>query len=127
MTDTNGRFSLKVFPGLDWNPLSARRDDPSIVVYKPGYEPLGDMTVIRHGFKGSDSLVAALKAGTTIKLRTLETAKLSNTRYISLGEVLPGGDIPVGRIPGLVEAINRQRKRAGVEPYPKVKQKGIVQ
>jgi hypothetical protein len=126
VTDNDGRFSLRVSPGLDWNPLSTRVDEPAIVIYKPGYEPLWAATAVDKGFQTNDDLVSAMKAGTTIKLRTLEAAKLSNTRYASPGEVLPGGSIPAERIPNLMRAINLQSKMAGIGLYPEPTQKGTV-
>ncbi len=126
LTDANGRFSLKVSSGLDWNPLSARVNDPKIVIYKPGYKPLWGATAAEHGFESKNALIAALEAGTTIRLRTLEAAKQSNKRYTSPGEVLPGGGVPPERIPNLIRAINLQSKIAGVEPYPEPTQKGTV-
>jgi hypothetical protein len=123
VTDATGRFSLRVSPGLDWNPLTTRVDDPSIVIYKPGYQPLGDGTIIRYGFKDTESLVASLKAGTTIGLRTLEAAKKRTTEYVSPGSVLPGSSIPPERIPHLMRAINLQSKMAGTQPYPEPGQK----
>jgi hypothetical protein len=124
VTDNYGRFSLTVSPGLDWNPLSTRVDEPAIVIYKPGYEPLWAATAVDKGFQTNDDLVAALKAGTTIKLRTLEAAKLSNTRYASPDEVLPGGSDPRHYIPNLMRAINVQRTMAGVQPFPQPIEKG---
>jgi hypothetical protein len=123
VTDATGRFSLTVSPGLDWNPLTTRVDDPSIVIYKPGYQPLGDGTIVRYGFKDTESLVASLKHGATIRLRTLEAAKKRGTDYVSPGAVLPGSSIPRERIPHLMRAINLQSKMAGTQPYPEPSQK----
>jgi hypothetical protein len=126
VTDVNGRFSLKVSSGLDWNPLSTRDDDPRVVVYKPGYEPLWAATTIYQGFKTIEMLVAALTTGTTIKLRTLEAAKLTAPRYFEEGSVLPGASIPRERIPNLMRAINAQRKMAGLQPLPELTEKGTT-
>jgi hypothetical protein len=126
LTNSDGGFSLTVSPGLDWNPLSTRVDEPAVVIYKPGYEPLWAATAVDKGFQTNDDLVAALKAGTTIKLRTLEALKLSKTRYASPGEVLPGGSDPRHHIPNLMRAINLQRKMAGLQPYPDQTQKGTA-
>ena len=123
VTDIDGRFSLQVSSGLDWNPISTRVDEPSIVVYKPGYEPLWGGTEIRYGFKGNQ-LVESLKRGATIKLRTLEAAKLASTRYTDDGSVLPGASIPSERIPNLMRAINAQRKMAGLQPFSQPTEKG---
>jgi hypothetical protein len=101
-------------------------DEPAVVIYKPGYEPLWAATAVDKGFQTNDDLVAALKAGTTIKLRTLEALKLSKTRYASPGEVLPGGSDPRHHIPNLMRAINLQRKMAGLQPYPDQTQKGTA-
>ena len=126
VTDANGRFSMKVSSGLDWNPLSTRDDDPSIVIYQPGYEPLWAATIDRQGFKTTDMLVAALRAGLTIKLRTLEAAKLTAPRYFDEGSVLGAASVPRERIPNLMRAINAQRKMAGLQPLPEPTEKGTV-
>lgn len=97
-----------------------------IVIYQPGYQPLPYGTEVRYGFKG-DQLVAGLKAGITIKLRTLETAKLSAPRYFDEGSVLPGASIPRKRIPNLMRAINAQRKMAGLQPFTVPTEKGTAQ
>ncbi len=123
VTDSSGRFSLKVTSGLDWNPLSTRVDDPMIVIYQPGYQPLSYGTEVRYGFKG-DQLVAGLKAGITLKLRALEAAKESLRSYVSLGEVLLSASVPYNRIPNLMRAINLQRKIAGIDPYLLATEKG---
>jgi len=127
VTDANGRFSMTVSSGLDWNPLSTRDDAPEIVIYKPGYEPLSGATTVRQGFKTIEMLVAGLTAGITIKLRTLEAARLHDTEYTDPGSVLPGTSIPPERIPNLMRAINVQRKMAGLrQPLPVLTEKGTV-
>ena len=126
VTDSNGRFSLKVTSGLDWNPLSTRVDAPEIVIYTPGYEPLSGGTTVRHGFKTIEMLVAALQTGVTIKLRTLEAAKLTAPRYFDEGSVLGAASVPPERIPNLMRAINAQREMAGLQPLPVLTEKGTV-
>ena len=125
VTDATGQFSLKVSPGLDWNPLSTRVDDPKIIIYKPGYEPLWAATVVHQGLKDTHTLIARLKVGLVIKLRTLDAAKLNNTEYVDRAS-LPILSVPSERIPNLLRAINEQRKMAGLQPYPELTEKAAV-
>jgi hypothetical protein len=126
VTDANGRFSLNVSPGLDWHPLSTRDDDPKIVIYKPGYQPLSYGTEIRYGFTDANPLVANLIAGATIKLRTVKAANKSDREYADQVGLFGGAAIIPESIPKLMREINAQRKSAGLQELPLSSKKGFL-
>jgi hypothetical protein len=49
-TDSEGKFSLSVSPGIDWNPFTYIRKEPQIVVYQPGYEPTWAGWMVRNNY-----------------------------------------------------------------------------
>lgn len=123
VTGPDGSFSLEVSPGLDWDPLTVRIGEPQIVIYSVGYEPNSPEWMVRWGFNTFDSLVVALKSGTTIKLRKLKNTKADVQRYTSFAS-LNIANIPLEKIPKLTQAINTQSKLAGIESYSEPAQKG---
>src|SRR5436190_4736834 len=66
-TDAIGRFAVSTWRGIDWNPFTHVLA-PTIVIYKPGYEPLSPSFTVRRGFRSSRDLQRALRGGTTIRL-----------------------------------------------------------
>lgn len=127
VTDADGRFLLQVSPGLNWDPTTVTKvrlgDDPQIVIFSPGYEPLCWGTMQDVGFKDSDVLIAALKRGATVKLRQLSKEEIRHSQYLDHGAVVVTLDMPLRRIPILIGAINTQRKMAGFDTYVETPQK----
>ena len=122
VTDADGRFSLQVSPGLDWDPTTVRVKEPAIVVYNPGYEPLWLATMANRGFSTVREFITALENGARLKLRKLKTkeelATYSSRTSVGVGEM------PLERIPNLMGAINIQSQMAGLVPYPDFPEKG---
>ena len=73
VADSDGKFSLTVSPGIDWNPFSYIRKEPEIVIYQPGYEPTWAGWRDRNKFKSSTEFAEALKKDATIKLPKLKS------------------------------------------------------
>jgi hypothetical protein len=121
LADSNGKFSLIVSPGVDWNPFSYIRKDPEIVIYQPGYEPTWAGWRVRNGF-ADDKFPEALKKGATIKLPKLKTTE-EQKKFAGLPlEVSPGA--PRESIPHLLRVVNIQRKMVGYPIYPEALQGG---
>jgi len=115
VTDTDGKFSLVVSPGIDWNPFSYIRKEPEIVIYQPGYEPTWAGWRVRNKLQNG-KFADALSKGATIKLPKLKTDKeQKNFAGLPL-EVSPG--VPRESIPQLLRVVNMQRKMVGYPLYP---------
>lgn len=114
VADNDGKFSLRVSPGLNWHPFTLRVHEPWIVIFQPAYEPLMLHTLISYGFKTEDALVSDLKSGVTVKLRKLKKEELPT--YTDRRMVYPI-DTPWKRVPNLLRAINEQSKMAGLPGY----------
>jgi hypothetical protein len=114
VVDSEGKFFLRVSSGLDWNPFTGRVDQPWVVVYQPGYEPMMPGTLGRQGFDTIDGLVALMKSGGTVKLRKLRTGEVA--KYTDR-RVLGTSDTPFDRLPNLLRAVNTQNKMAGIPSY----------
>ena len=113
-TDNEGKFSLSVSPGIDWNPFTYIRKEPQIVIYQPGYEPTWAGWRVRNKYNSVTDLAEALKKGITIKLRKLET-KEELIRFANRGAFALPPDVPSQQIPNLLRLINVQRKNLGFE------------
>jgi hypothetical protein len=111
-TDSEGKFSLSVSPGIDWNPFTYIRKEPQIVIYQPGYEPTWAGWRERNNYNSGVELAEALKKGTTIRLQPLKTEDQLR-RFADLGAVAHTV-VPHHAIPILVRVVNLQRKMAGI-------------
>lgn len=119
VTDSQGKFSVDVSPGIDWNPLTYIESRPTIVIYKPGYRPLNGATAPALGFRNLIDLMDALKKGVTVKLPKLRSREEA-MNYISV--TIVGTSVPYESIPNLVRLVNIQSKMAGVKSsYPEPK------
>ena len=115
VADSDGKFSLLVSPGSNWNPFSYIRQEPTIVIYQPGYEPTWAGWMVRNKFNNATDLAEALKKGATIKLGKLKKEGLIEfTNISSLTHVT----VRYEHIPRLIEAVNVQNKMVGLKPYP---------
>jgi hypothetical protein len=116
VADSDGKFSLTVSPGIDWNPFSYIRKEPEIVIYQPGYEPTWAGWRERNKFKRPTEFAEALKKSATIKLPKLKSKEeLRNfTNVSSLTHIT----VPYESIPNLIRAVNVQNKMAGLQQYP---------
>ena len=117
VTDSQGNFSLLVSPGIDWNPLTVIINEPDIVIYQPGYEPVYSTWLVRMGFKSMEEFAAALKKGAVVKLLKLKTNE--ELRKFSDIDIHP--HVPNSQIPNLVRVINIQRRHLGLQPFPEGK------
>ena len=117
VTDSQGKFELLVSPGFDWNPFTFIIDEPTIIIYQPGYEPVHATSLLRMGFKSYTEFAAALEKGFVVKLLKLKTDK--ELRYYSGADVHP--DVPYEQIPKLIQIINVHRKNLGLPPIGLVK------
>jgi hypothetical protein len=111
VTDSQGKFSLSVSPGIDWNPFTYIRKEPQIVVYQPGFEPTWAGWMDRNNYNSGVELAEALKKGTTIRLQQVKTE--DQRRFADLGAVAHTV-VPHHAIPILVRVVNVQRKLAGI-------------
>jgi len=112
VADSDGKFSLVVSPGSNWNPFSYIRQEQTIVIYQPGYEPTWAGWMVRNKFNSSTDLAEALKKGATIKLPKLKT-KEELVRFADRGAFAFPPDVPSQHISNLIRAINVQRKNLG--------------
>jgi hypothetical protein len=115
-TDSEGKFSLSVSPGIDWNPFTYIRKEPQIVIYQPGYEPTWAGWRVRNKYNSVTDLAEALKKGITIKLRKLET-KEESIKFTNIS-FLTHPSVRYENIPTLIQAVNLQNKIVGLKPYP---------
>ena len=114
VTDAQGKFSLLVSPGVDWNPFTVVIQEPTIVIYQPGYEPVYLMWLVRMGFRSHAEFATALKNGFVVKLSKLKTEK---EKMQFLDQSLLGlVNIPSGASPKLFAVINEHRKSMGYSP-----------
>lgn len=113
VTDSDGKFSLVVSPGIDWNPFTYIRKEPAIVFYHPGYEPTWAGWMVRNKFNSATDLAEALKKGATIKLAKLKTEQ--QIRHFSDLGTVAHTVVPYQAIPNLVRVVNLQRKMAGIK------------
>lgn len=114
VADSQGKFSLWVSPGTDWNPFTVIIKEPTIIIYQPGYEPVWVMWIARMGFNSHAEFAAALKKGAVVKLAKLKTEK--EKRQFLDGGNLKLIEIPSGAIPKLNAAINVHRQANGYPP-----------
>jgi hypothetical protein len=116
VSDSDGKFSLTVSPGIDWNPFSYIRKEPQIVIYQPGYEPTWAGWRDRNKFKTTTEFAEALKKGLTIKLRKSKTRDelVKFTDIVLLTHVT----VRYENIPRLIQAVNVQNEMVGLQPYP---------
>lgn len=119
LTDANGKFSLEASPAINWNPLRYVDRPPTIIIYKPGYRPLMETTVVTMGFRTLSDVVVALTHRTVVKLAKLQTHEEA-MRYVDSS--LAGADVPEGSVPNLIRLVNIQRKMVGITSfYPESK------
>jgi hypothetical protein len=112
VTDSEGKFSLMVSPGIDWNPFTYVRKEPQLVIYQPGYEPTWAGWRVRNKFNSATDFAEALKKGMTIKLPKLKTRE-ELTRFVDRSAFTLPPDVPSQEISNLLRVINVQRKNLG--------------
>ena len=115
VTDSQGKFELLVSPGVDWNPFTFVINEPEIVIYQPGYEPVYYAWLVRMRFKSHAEFAAALKKGFVVKLSKLKT-EAEKLQFVGFSRLVLGIDIPSGAIPLLKAAINRHSVAIGIPP-----------
>ena len=113
VTDADGKFSLEVSPGIDWNPFTTILKENDVVIYNPGYRPFAPGLTPKELWD-LNNFVAAFKKGVTIKLTKLKT-KEEFREFASVGSLLIRA--PFAEIPNLIRDINIQSKMAGLQPY----------
>ncbi len=115
VADGDGKFSLVVSPGIDWNPLTYIRKEPEIVIFQPGYEPTWAGWMRRNKFETSIEFAEVLKKGATVKLSRLKTREeLVNFSDLGVFAFPPG--VRIQQVPNLIRMINVQRKPLGFKP-----------
>ena len=112
VTDSQGKFELLVSPGIDWNPFTFVTNEPEIVIYQPGYEPVYYAWLVRMGFKSHAEFAEVLKKGFVVKLSKLKEMR----QFVDSSGLVYLSDIPSGAIPLLKAAINRQRAANKLPP-----------
>ncbi|MGH7825038.1 MAG: hypothetical protein ACREQ7_07655 [Candidatus Binatia bacterium] len=116
LTDSQGKFSMDVSPGIDWNPLTYIESPPTTIIYKPGYRPLIGATAFLMGYRSFSDLREDLRRGALIRLPKLESREEAK-KYIALSSLNAG--VPLENIPNLLRLVNTQRKMAGITSlYP---------
>jgi hypothetical protein len=102
LTDKEGKFSLEVAPGIDWSPFTHVLKEPEVVVFKPEYKPLLNLTPFR-------------MTGSVLRLEKLKTReeKMKFTDFSHLTSIL----VPRERVPVLTKLINTQRQNLSLELY----------
>jgi len=120
VTDDNGRFSLSCWRKPDLNPFTYV-EAPSLIVFKPGYEPLAPGFSSAKGLTRYDDWRSELRDGAVIKLPKLRPEQddwLSSKRGLvtDTGVLGMAGDIPEHKFSNLFRLINIERRRHGLEP-----------
>src|SRR5436309_4052722 len=111
VTDVNGGFYIDDSPGIDFNPFTRVVDPPSVIAFKPGYEPLVPANTLRHGYT-FEGLAESLRHGALIRL-TKAPSREAEKRFTHLGALQIGMETPHTRIPQLMKAMNTELKRLG--------------
>lgn len=101
VTDAEGRFEV---PRLSPPFFRFRIFPPRFRVFAPGYKPVGHVVTPPEG--------QPYVAPTVIRMRRMETRK---ERLEYLGRVRPF--IPLEKMPRLTDAVNRERRSLGLQPY----------
>jgi hypothetical protein len=102
LTDKEGKFSLEVAPGIDWSPFTHVLKEPEVVVFKPEYKPLLNLTPFR-------------MTGSVLRLEKLKTRE-EQLKYVSLSGFSFGATFPPSALPTLTRLINIQSKMLGLQP-----------
>ena len=110
LTDAKGEFLVDGSPGIDWNPFTYIKNDPSIVIFMPGYGPfpVGHVKELPTG----ELEKAMTGAGAVIKLPKLKSQQ-EMRRYTYPGSMRILSDTPYEAMPNLIRLINIHSKMAG--------------
>ena len=116
VADSDGKFSLTVSPGIDWNPFSYIRKEPEIV-------DLSARVRTRHGLAGgiginSKALRVCRSAQERCHDKVAEAKVEGRTRNFTDVSSLTHITVPYESIPNLIRAVNVQNKMVGLQPYP---------
>jgi hypothetical protein len=115
VTDAEGKFSLEVTPGIDWNPFTTVVREHRIVIYQPGYWPFTPSRIPKE-FWVYKELVTAFKNGALLKLTKCKTKEEVQKCVLESPGLVR---VPDEKIPYLIRNINLQRKLAGLSPLLK--------
>lgn len=122
VTDREGRFFIKEFKAINILPVLRWLDGPWFTIFKPGYTPFGDSYDYFHKYFPNSPLKVDLitlaelfKKGVTIELLRLKTRE---ERLMSLSEARPLGGVPDNKMPTLMNLINLERKKLGLDAIP---------
>jgi hypothetical protein len=116
LTDSEGRFSIDATPRRNWNPFRGIRNQPEIIVFKPGYGGYPDMygTVSwpdRKPIRAIEEPLQERKPATVELPRLTSRADLERFASPSLHPAVPADAVPVYR-----RLINEHRALLGFPP-----------
>lgn len=111
LTDAKGEFLVDGSPGIDWNPFTYIKNDPSIAIFMPGYGPfpVGHVKEL----PTAELEKAMTEAGAVIKLPKLKSQQ-EMRRYTFPGSMRILSDTPYEAMPNLIRLINIHSKMAGL-------------
>lgn len=122
VTDREGRFFIKEFKAINILPVLRWLDGPWFTIFKPGYTPFGDSYDYFHKYfpnsllkVDKNTLSGLFKKGVTVELLRLKTRE---ERLMSLSEARPLGGVPDNKMPTLMNLINLERKKLGLDAIP---------
>jgi hypothetical protein len=122
VTDREGRFFIKEFKAINILPVLRWLDGPWFTIFKPGYTPFGDSYDYFHKYfpnsplkVDKNTLSGLFKKGVTVEILRLKTRE---ERLISLSEARPLGGVPDNKMPTLMNLINLERKKLGLDTIP---------
>lgn len=115
LTNGEGIFSIDSSPGIDWSPFTYVREEPRIVIFKPGYGPFPRAHVREMSIEQTKNRL--LKEGAVIKLPRIkskeELRKFTSPERLGLLSV-----VPYEQIPTLIKLLNVQANSVGLQPLP---------
>lgn len=111
LTERDGRFSADASPGL----LSPAFDTRVVVVYKPGYRPLGESTHDEQAPLFSQTMIGLTKVKTLREAREYLSGDKVGV-YTCSSSVETSGCVPRASVPNLIRVLEIQKKI--FNPYP---------
>ncbi|MBI4686584.1 MAG: hypothetical protein HY756_02220 [Nitrospirae bacterium] len=121
LTDKEGKFFIPKFRAVNVIPVIRRIEGPVFTIFKPVYTAFSDSAYNYFNKYSPDSplrtdrdtIAESFKKGVVVELFKLKTRE---ERIEGLHEALPLGEVSDEKMPALLNLINTERKRLGLDP-----------